>query len=96
MGFFRMGRSFGRDDQFRTTSGTGTTLNDLLGALLGGGIPLVFGIIFVPLGIHYIAQNNADTESLGWIFAILGVIMVIIGIVLAVALWPERAATPEE
>jgi len=85
MGFSHYGRGHRRHD----FSEPETRGNALIGSLVGGGVPLLFGVVLVPLGVHFVAQGP-DTESLGTIFVILGALMAITGIVLVFVLWPER------
>jgi hypothetical protein len=69
------------------TSGSGWLFRKGTG---GGGIPPLFGVVFTPIGIYQLARGDPNTESLGWIFTLIGVLMAIVGAVALIALLPER------
>lgn len=78
---------------FKASSSPPSKVDLIVAPLCGGGIPLLSGLIMTPIGIYQLAQGVPYKESFGWSFTVIGLLMVIIGAALLVALWP-RGETP--
>ena len=75
---------------FRTSKQPPTKIDRIVGPLCGGGIPLLCGIVMVPIGIRQLARGDPHMQSFGWSFTLIGALLAIIGAVVVVMLWPER------
>ena len=79
-----------RHSHARYSTGPVTRVTRIVMLLCCSGLPLLFGVVFAPIGIYHLAQGVPYMAPMGWIFTVMGVIMAIVGVVAAVVLWPKR------
>jgi len=65
----------------RSSNQPPTTVDKVVVVLCCGVLPLLFGVVFAPIGIYNLAEGDPNMASFGWIFTVIGVLMTIAGIV---------------